>query len=205
MNPTPQPTSCCGSASHPQFGEQSFGEQSFAEQSFAERQFAELDEYIDQIGIDPHSPRRKETLIRTLHRAQHLFGYLPEAVQVHIAGRYNVSHAEVSGVISFYNFFTTTPKGKVRINVCMGTACYVNGSEKVLREFERILGIKSGQVTADGKFSIDSLRCVGACGLAPVVTINQRVFGKVKVGDVQDIIERYLVEENQAEMEADNA
>jgi len=121
---------------------------------------------------------------------------LPEEVQVYIARKYNVSHADVSGVISFYNFFTTTPKGKTQISVCMGTACYVNGAEKVLNEFERILGIQAGEVTDDGKFSIDSLRCVGACGLAPVVTINQRVFGKVKAGEVRDIIEQYLIEEN---------
>jgi NADH:ubiquinone oxidoreductase subunit E len=95
-----------------------------------------------------------------------MFGYLPEELQKHIANRFYISHAEVSGVISFYNFFTTTPKGKVRINVCMGTACYVNGSEKVLDEFERVLGIKSGEVTPDGKFSIESIRCLGACGLA---------------------------------------
>jgi NADH:ubiquinone oxidoreductase subunit E len=83
----------------------------------------------------------------------------------------------------------------------MGTACYVNGAEKVLREFERILGIKAGEVTSDGKFSIDSLRCVGACGLAPVVTINQRVFGKVKISDVHDIIEQYVIEESTTNVE----
>jgi NADH:ubiquinone oxidoreductase subunit E len=160
------------------------------------KQFIELGCYIEALKIDPKSPRRKDTLIMTLHRAQQIFGFLPEEVQVYIARKYNVSHADVSGVISFYNFFTTTPKGKTQISVCMGTACYVNGAEKVLNEFERILGIQAGEVTDDGKFSIDSLRCVGACGLAPVVTINQRVFGKVKAGEVRDIIEQYLIEEN---------
>jgi NADH:ubiquinone oxidoreductase subunit E len=165
------------------------------------KQYAELDEYIETLKIDPANPRRKDTLIMTLHHAQQIFGYLPEEVQIHIAQKYNISHAEVSGVISFYNFFTTTPKGKIQVSVCMGTACYVNGAEKVLQEFERILGIKAGGVTSDGKFSIDSLRCVGACGLAPVVTINQRVFGKVKISDVHDIIERYVIEENTTNVE----
>jgi NADH-quinone oxidoreductase subunit E len=156
--------------------------------------YAQLDAFIDGLCPDPEDARRKESLIQVLHKAQHLFGFLPEEVQLHIADRYGVSHAEVSGVISFYNYFTTTPKGKYQINVCLGTACYVNGSEKVLQEFERILGIHSGQVTADGKFSIESLRCVGACGLAPVVTINGKVYGKVQPGKVQELLEHYLVE-----------
>src|SRR5512139_583938 len=98
-------------------------------------QFRELDEYLDGLQINPKDPRRKDTLIMTLHRAQHIFGYLPEIVQRHIARRYAVSHAEVSGVISFYNYFTVTPKGKIQVNVCLGTACYVNGADKILQEF----------------------------------------------------------------------
>jgi NADH:ubiquinone oxidoreductase subunit E len=166
------------------------------------RQFQELDDYLDGMCINTTDPRRKDTLIMTLHRAQEIFGYLPEPVQKHIAQRYAISHAEVSGVISFYNYFSTLPKGKIQVNVCMGTACYVNGADKVLQEFERILEVKSGQVTPDGKFSIESLRCVGACGLAPVVTINHKVFGKVKVGEVRDIIEKYLIEETTEEENA---
>jgi NADH:ubiquinone oxidoreductase subunit E len=168
------------------------------------RKFAELDQYIDDLNMDLENPRRMDTLIMTLHQAQKIFGFLPEVVQVHISKRYAVPHAHVSGVISFYNYFTTTPKGKVQINVCMGTACYVNGADKVLQEFEQVLGIKTGEVTEDGKFSIESLRCVGACGLAPVVTINSKVYGKVKVGDVRDILEKYLIEET-ATVEVDNA
>jgi NADH-quinone oxidoreductase subunit E len=167
--------------------------------------FAELDQFIDDLALDLKDPRRMDTLIMTLHRAQKIFGYLPEVVQIRIAKRFGVSHAHVSGVISFYNYFTTTPKGKVQINVCMGTACYVNGSDKVLQEFEQVLNIKSGEVTPDGKFSIESLRCVGACGLAPVVTINAKVYGKVKVGDVRDILEQYLIEETTENVEANYA
>lgn len=156
--------------------------------------YAELDAYIDDFHIDPDNPRRKDILIQVLHKAQDIFGFLPEEVQLHVADRFSVAHAEVSGVISFYNYFTTTPKGKVRVNVCLGTACYVNGADKVLQEFERILGIQAGQMTEDGRFSIESLRCVGACGLAPVITINDKVYGKVQLAQIKDILESYLIE-----------
>jgi len=159
-----------------------------------------LDAYIDDFHIDPYNLRRKDILIQILHKAQDIFGFLPEEVQLHIADRFSITHAEVSGVISFYNFFTTTPKGKVRINVCLGTACYVNGADKVLQEFERILGIHAGQVTEDGKFSIESLRCVGACGLAPVITINEKVYGKVQAEKIQEILEHYLIETGSEEV-----
>ncbi|HML24318.1 MAG TPA: NAD(P)H-dependent oxidoreductase subunit E [Aggregatilinea sp.] len=166
--------------------------------------YAELDAYIDALHIAPNNPRRKETLIQTLHKAQGIFGYLPEEVQRHIAQRYSIPHADVSGVISFYNYFTTTPKGGVQISVCLGTACYVNGAEKVLQEFERTLNIKAGEVSEDGSFSLECLRCVGACGLAPVVTVNDRVYGKVQPGKVKDILEQYLVEASITK-EADHA
>ena len=156
--------------------------------------YNKLDVYIDHFDITEREPRRKEFLIQALHEAQHIFGYLSEEVQIHIANRFFLHHAEVSGVISFYNYFTTTPKGKYRINVCMGTACYVKGADKVLQEFERILGISAGGVTEDRNFSIESLRCVGACGLAPVVMINGKVYGNVKPQRVREIVEQYFVE-----------
>jgi NADH-quinone oxidoreductase subunit E len=156
--------------------------------------YEQLNTYIETLHIVPDNPRRKETLIQTLHRAQGIFGYLPDEVQHHIAQKYNITHAEVSGVISFYNYFTTTPKGDVQINVCLGTACYVAGADKVMQEFERILDIKSGEVTPDGSFSIEGLRCVGACSLAPVVTVNEKVYGKVQPEKVQEILEHYLTE-----------
>ena len=156
--------------------------------------FIELDAYIDSLKIDPIDPERKEKLIMTLHKAQSIFGYLPAEVQKFIANRFAVSHAHVSGVIRFYNYFTTTPKGKTKISICMGTACYVNGANKILQDFENALGIKAGQVTPDGRFSIETLRCVGACVLAPVVLVNDHVYGKVKQGQAEKIIEEYLVE-----------
>jgi NADH-quinone oxidoreductase subunit E len=156
--------------------------------------YAQLDAYIESLHITDDNPRRKEMLIQTLRKAQSIFGYLPEEVQLYVANRYRISHAEVSGVISFYNYFTTTPKGRVQINVCLGTACYVNGADKVLQEFEHILGIKSGEVTEDGQFSIESLRCLGACSLAPVVAINEKIYGEVQPEKVQKILEPYIVE-----------
>lgn len=166
--------------------------------------FAKLDQYIDSLNIDQKHPHRKDTLSLTLNQAQIIFGFLPRDVQVYIAKRYNISQAEVSGVISFYNFFSTKPKGKTNISVCLGTACYVNGADKVLQDFEKALNIKSGEVTEDGRFSIQSLRCVGACGLAPVVMVNDKVYGKVKVGDAHSILEKYLVEVSAVNEEVKN-
>lgn len=117
-------------------------------------------------------------LINILHEAQHLHGYLPEEMQRIIASKLNIPVSKVYGVVTFYTFFTMTPKGKHPISVCMGTACYVRGSEKLLEEFKRVLGIEVGETTPDGKFSLDCLRCVGACGLAPVVMVGEKVYGR---------------------------
>ncbi|MFR2509399.1 NAD(P)H-dependent oxidoreductase subunit E, partial [Odoribacter laneus] len=108
-------------------------------------------------------------LINILHKAQDTFGYLPREVQEIIARQLGIPVSKVYGVVTFYSFFTMTPKGEHPISVCMGTACYVRGAEKVLDEFKRVLGINVGETTSDGKYSLSSLRCVGACGLAPVV------------------------------------
>lgn len=169
------------------------------EKVLPQESYDQLDRYLETMDIKLDDPRKKEYLIQALHKAQHIFGYLPEEVQLHIADRFGVHHAEVSGVISFYNYFTTTPKGQYQINVCMGTACYVRGADKVLAEFERVLNIKSGEVTEDKRFSIESLRCVGACGLAPVVMINNKVYGKVTPQNVREIVESYLVENESKE------
>lgn len=144
---------------------------------------------IDQLLAicDEHGNRPGE-LINILHKAQHLFGYLPPEVQRIVAGRLGIPVSKVYGVVTFYSFFTMTPKGEHPISVCMGTACYVRGAEKVLDEFRRLLGINVGETTPDGKFSLSSLRCVGACGLAPVVLIGEKVFGRVVPGDVERIL-----------------
>lgn len=130
-------------------------------------------------------------LINVLHGAQQMFGYLPAEVQEIVADNMNVSVAHVYGVVTFYSFFTMLPKGKHPISICMGTACYVRGGEKVLDEFKRRLDLKVGDTTSDGKFSLSCLRCVGACGLAPVVTIGERVYGRVSPEDVKGILDEY--------------
>ena len=130
-------------------------------------------------------------LINALHGAQELFGYLPAEVQEIIAEEMNVSVAHVYGVVTFYSFFTMLPKGKHPISICLGTACYVRGAENVLDEFKRLLDLKVGETTSDGKYSLSCLRCVGACGLAPVVTIGERVYGRVSPEDVKGILDEY--------------
>jgi len=130
-------------------------------------------------------------LINVLHKTQGLFGYLPAEVQEIIAKELNVSLANVYGVVTFYSFFTMKPKGKHPISICLGTACYVRGAEKVLDEFKRALNIKVGESTPDGKFSLSCLRCVGACGLAPVVMIGEKVYGRVSPDGVKDILKEF--------------
>lgn len=132
-------------------------------------------------------------LINLLHAAQGLFGYLPREVQEIIAANLHIPVSRVYGVVTFYSFFTMTPKGKYPISVCMGTACYVRGAENVLDEFQRQLEIKIGQTTPDGLFSLDCLRCVGACGLAPVVTIAGKVYGRMTPEKVRDILTEYYM------------
>ncbi len=147
--------------------------------------FNELEQYIDSM------PSTKGELIRVLHKAQGIFGFLPEEVQKFVGKKLGVSTAKVFGVVSFYSYFTMTPKGENPISVCMGTACYVRGAEKVQNEFIKQLGIKIGETSVDGKFSLDALRCVGACGLAPVVLVGEKVYGRVTVDDVKKIIADY--------------
>lgn len=137
-------------------------------------------------------------LINILHATQDRLGYLPKEVQEVIALELEIPPAQVYGVVSFYSFFTMKPKGKYPISVCMGTACYVRGSEKVLDEFKRQLGIGVGATTPDGLFSLDSLRCVGACGLAPVVMVGSRVYGRLTVADVKGIIDEFVEQGKEA-------
>ncbi|MBL4937400.1 NADH-quinone oxidoreductase subunit NuoE [Clostridium sp. YIM B02515] len=150
-----------------------------------EEKFHELEEFINEL------PDKKGALIEVLHKAQHIFGYLPEEVQQFVAEKLNVPASKVYGVVSFYSYFTTTPRGEYVVNICMGTACFVRGAANVLAEFEKQIGVKVGQTTADGKFTVEVLRCVGACGLAPVVTINDRVYGHVTPNDVKKILAEY--------------
>ncbi len=158
----------------------------------AAEKFAELDAFIDGLGIDRADERRRGRLIQVLHRAQAIFGYLPREVQIHVAKKLVLTEAQVSGVVSFYNYFSTEPKGKYVVDVCLGTACYVKGAEKVLQELERVLGVKADtNPTEDGLFSLNALRCVGACGLAPVMMVNGKVYGKVTPAKAVEIVNEY--------------
>ena len=128
-----------------------------------------------------------------MQKAQEIYGYLPIEVQTVIAEELNIPLEKVFGVATFYAQFTMSPKGKYRISVCLGTACYVKGSGVVMEKLESVLGIQSGEITQDGKFSLDDCRCVGACGLAPVVTINDDVYGRLtgKPEELQEILAKY--------------
>ena len=132
-----------------------------------------------------------QELINVLHSCQEHFGYLPAEIQEVIAEKLNIPVARVYGVVTFYSFFTMVPKGRHPISICLGTACYVRGAEKVLDEFRKQLGIKVGECTTDNKFSLSSLRCVGACGLAPVVLVGDKTYGRVSPDDVKGILKEY--------------
>ena len=130
-------------------------------------------------------------LINVLHQTQDFLGYLPAEVQELIAECLHIPTAKVYGVVSFYAFFTMTPKGKYPISVCLGTACYVRGAEKVLDAFKKELNLEVGQTTPDGKFSLTCLRCVGACGLAPVAMVGDKVYGSGAPAVIKGIVEEY--------------
>ncbi|HOD92686.1 MAG TPA: NADH-quinone oxidoreductase subunit NuoE [Clostridia bacterium] len=133
----------------------------------------------------------KGGLIPVLHEAQEIYGYLPLSVQETIANALGIPLSEVYGVVTFYTQFSLYPKGQYKIQVCLGTACYVKGSSNILDELKKQLGIEVGQCTKDGKFSLDACRCVGACGLAPVMMINEDVYGTLMPGDVANILKKY--------------
>lgn len=135
--------------------------------------------------------RKKGALMAVLHKAQNLFGYLPIEIQKMISEELRIPLSEIYGVATFYSQFSLIPKGQYKIGVCLGTACYVKGSQKILDKVEELLGISVGQTTPDRKFSIDATRCLGACGLAPVLTVNEDVYGKLKPEDVEEIIDKY--------------
>ena len=145
----------------------------------------QVEEVCEKFHNDPGE------LIAILHGCQAALGYLPEPVQRIIAQKLGIPASKVYGVVTFYSFFTMSPKGKHPVSVCLGTACYVRGADKLLEEFKRVLGIDVGETTPDGKFSLDCLRCVGACGLAPVATIGEKVYGRLNPADIKRIISEF--------------
>jgi NADH:ubiquinone oxidoreductase subunit E len=130
-------------------------------------------------------------LILVLHKAQTLFGYLPREVQRRIAEGLAIPLSEVSGVVTFYSFFTMVPKGRHSIKVCLGTSCYVRGGQKILGDLEKKLGISVGGTTDDRRYSLEVVRCIGACGLSPALTVGEDVFGRVKNTKLGEIMEKY--------------
>lgn len=140
-----------------------------------------IDKYRDTNGA----------LIPILHEAQEIYGYLPLEVQKIISEELKVSMAEIYGVVTFYTQFSLYPKGEYKIGVCLGTACYVKGSGEILEKIKRNLNMEVGTCSEDGRFSIDATRCIGACGLAPVITINEDVYGKLTEDQVDEILSKY--------------
>ena len=145
---------------------------------------------IEKIAAICDRYRDEETpLMMILSDIQNEYGYIPLEAQELVSDKTGISVAEIYGVVTFYSFFSLKPKGKFVIGCCLGTACYVKGAQKVLDKFSEILKIAPGQTTEDGLFTLDALRCLGACGIAPAVSVNGKVYPKVKVPDVADIVE----------------
>jgi NADH-quinone oxidoreductase E subunit len=144
-----------------------------------------IEEVIAKYEAQPNN------LIMVLHAAQGIYGYLPYIVQKFIAEKMKIPVSEVSGVVSFYSFFSTKPKGKHTIMVCMGTACYVRGSKKVLEGLQKQLNVEVSETTEDGKFTLSSARCIGACGLAPAMMIDETVYKAVSPSKLDSILSKY--------------
>ena len=133
----------------------------------------------------------KGALMPIMQKAQEIYGYLPIEVQTIISDEMNVPLEKIYGVATFYSLFTLNPKGKYKISVCLGTACYVKGSGDVYAKLQEILGVSGGECTPDGKFSLEACRCIGACGLAPVMMINDDVYGRLTVDELAGILAKY--------------
>ena len=133
-------------------------------------------------------------LMLVLSDIQKEYGYIPLEVQEVVSAKLNIPVSDIYGVVTFYSFFSLTPKGKYVIGVCLGTACYVKGGQNVIDKFCQVLNVKPGQTTEDGLFTVDALRCIGACGIAPAVSINGKVYSKVKVDEVTKIVNEYKKE-----------
>lgn len=149
----------------------------------------QLDTYVETLE-DP-----KGSLINVLHRAQTLFGYIPHNLQLYISRKLGLNAARVNGVVSFYSYFSEIENGKNVVSVCMGTACYVKGSEAVLKKCLEELKVGKNEMTEDGLFTVRDVRCIGACGLAPVLTVGEKVYGHVSEDMVRGILDKYRGEQ----------
>ena len=156
-----------------------------ASNSNTQENFVALQDYIDSIKD------RRGALIAVLHKAQHIFGYLPDEVILFISEKLDLPSSKIFGVISFYSYFTTKKRGENVINVCLVTACFVRGADAIMKEIEKELKIRAGETSEDMKYTLSGLRCIGACGLAPVVMVNDKVYGRVEVSEVKKILAEY--------------
>lgn len=150
-----------------------------------EEKYALLEEVISDYGA------KESNLIQILHIAQVIFGFLPSEVQKFIAEKMDLPISKVGGVVTFYSFFSTKPKGKYVIRVCLGTACYVRGGKKIMEKLKDVMGIDVGETSEDMKFSLEVVRCMGACGLAPAIRVNDKVYKRVNSNKLQQILEQY--------------
>jgi len=153
------------------------------------------DKYEQLSKFIQNTKNKKNNLMQILHVAQGMFGYISNEVQEFIAKEMNISPATVFGVVTFYSYFSTKPKGKYVIKICLGTACYVKGAQKLVDKISELLNLQIGEITKDGIFSMEVMRCVGACGLAPVITINDDVYGKLKPEELEKILLNYKEKE----------
>jgi NADH:ubiquinone oxidoreductase subunit E len=161
------------------------------EEKVREEKARTLEEYRRLEEVIEENRGKDGVLIQVMHQAQQIFGWLPEKVQVRIAEGLGVPVSEVYGVATFYSFFNTVPRGEHVIRVCLGTACYVRGGKQVLERLQKELETEAGGTTSDRKFSLEINRCVGACGLAPVVTVGKDIYRRVKLDKIPAIVDRY--------------
>lgn len=154
-------------------------------------EMSEEEKYLLLNDVIQEYDRNENNLIQILHMAQAIFGFLPSQVQRFIAEKMNLPISRVNGVVTFYSFFLTKPKGKYVISVCLGTACYVRGGKKIIEKLKELLSIDVGETTEDLKFSLQVMRCIGACGLAPAISINDKVYKRVNPNKIQQILKEY--------------
>ena len=154
-------------------------------EEFTLEQIDELNNIIEKYRVEPGG------IIPLLEEAQDLLGYLPITIQKQISNKTNIPLSRIYGIVTFYSFFTITPRGKHTVQVCLGTACYVRGGKKITEIVEGEFGVKSGETTADRIFTYETVRCLGACGLAPVIVVDGEVYGRVKPSKVKEILEQY--------------
>ncbi|MCR4436113.1 MAG: NAD(P)H-dependent oxidoreductase subunit E [Clostridiales bacterium] len=160
-------------------------EQCACKKETEEEKLTRIAEVIDEYKM------KEGSLIQILHMAQGIYGYLPLELQCFIADKTGIPLSQVSGVVTFYSFFSTKPKGENTIRVCLGTACYVRGGKKIIERLKELLEIDVGDTTSDGKFTLEVMRCIGACGLAPAITINDKVYKQVNPDKLQAILKEY--------------